>query len=293
MNWWKKLRGKLKIKEPIKKHTTLGIGGKAKYFIEPFDERELSEILKFAKQASFKVRLIGAGSNILSSDKPWNGIVIKLAAKNFTKLLVKKTHIIAGAGAGLGSLVKKAKENNLTGAEFLAGIPGTIGGAVFMNAGIKDLSMADLVEKIRVMDYNGNVMILDRKKIVFSYRESGLNKYIILAVVFRFKSGRRQAIEGRIARYLVERRLKQDWRNPSAGCVFKNPPGKSAGQLIDICGLKGLNIGGAQVSYKHANFIINKGGANSTDVATLMRRIKREIKCKFRVNLYPEIVIWD
>jgi UDP-N-acetylmuramate dehydrogenase len=181
----------------------------------------------------------------------------------------------------------------LAGLEFLAGIPGTVGGALAMNAGAWGRSIGELVEKATVMDYNGDIEVLTKKQMKFSYRNSSLQKYIILNIYLKLKKKNKRIINEKITGYLAQRRNSQDNSLPNAGCIFKNPSERiSAGRLIDLCGLKGRNIGDAFISLRHANFVLNKGNARARDVLKLMELAKREVRKKYRINLEPEIKIW-
>lgn len=293
MNWCKNLKGKLKLDEPLKKYTTFKIGGPAKYFIEPKDADDLKTSVNLAKNHKLPLLVIGGGSNLLISDKGINGLVIKLNSPYFKKLFFNNNICMAGAGCLLSQVIKNSGERCLSGLEFLIGIPGTVGGALVMNAGIAQKSIADCVEDVTVMDYNGKVKALNKKEIKFGYRQSSLSKYIILNARLKLiRKKKQKEIEAKIKDYLDERKKKQELRLPSAGCVFKNPSVCSAGRLIDLCGLKGRRIGDACVSVKHANFIVNLGQAKSTDVLSLLELITEEVKNKFNVILEPEIKIW-
>jgi len=295
MNWWKNLKGKVRLREPLKNHTTFKIGGPAKFFVEPKDPDDLKSLLILAKKYKFPLFVMGGGSNLLINDAGINGVVIKLNAPYFNKISYKGNYLSAGAGVWLNKVVSSAGKRGLSGAEFLAGIPGTIGGALAMNAGIaKDnCSIQKLVEKVTVMDYNGNIKVLNKKDLKFGYRESGLSKYIILSALLRLNRKSKKQIGDAIKAYLEYRRLTQDLSKPSAGCVFRNPQGNSAGRLIDLCGLKGKKIGGAGVSRKHANFIVNLGNGSASDVLKLAVFIRKKVKNKFNINLTPEIKIWQ
>lgn len=292
MNWCKSLKGKIRLDEPLENHTTFKIGGPAKYFIEPKDLDDLKTLVNLARNHKFPLLVIGRGSNLLVSDKGIDGIVIKLNSPYFKKLLFKNDICIAGAGCLLSEVIKNSGERCLSGLEFLIGVPGTVGGALVMNAGIAQRSIADYVEDITVMDYNGNIKALSKKEIKFGYRQSGLAKYIVLNSRFKFTRKKKQEIKLAIEDYLDERKQKQELHLPSAGCVFKNPAKSYAGRLIDLCGLKGRRIGDACISVKHANFIVNLGKARARDVLSLMGLISEEVKNKFNVILEPEIKIW-
>lgn len=302
MNWWKELKGRARLLEPLKNHTTFKIGGPAKFFVEPEDAADLKLLLGLAEKNKLPVRVIGRGSNLLISDEGIKDIVVRLSAPYFRNVSCKDNRLIAGSGALLNSVLLVCVKHGLTGAEFLTGIPGTVGGALAMNAGITEKahssklvahSMGDFVENVTVMDYRGNMKTLSRKDIKFGYRKSSLSKYIILGAVIKLKRGNRKEVRGKIKEYMDCRKISQDLSKPSAGCVFKNPPGDSAGRLIDLCGLKGKNIRGATVSVKHANFILNLGGASAKDVRRLMGLMKRKVNNRFNIDLIPEIKIWQ
>lgn len=281
MSWW---RGS--------EHTTFRIGGPAKFFIEARDIDELKLILSKVKKYNMPLLVIGRGSNILVSDKGVKAVVLQLNSPAFKKVRFNKNHLEAGSAITLSQILKETEERGLSGLEFLAGIPGTVGGALIMNAGIPGRNIGDLVREVKVMDYNGNIKNLKIKDIKFGYRISSLSKYIILKARFKLMKKNRQEIRNKISEYIAYRKLTQDLSRPSAGCIFKNPKGKSAGRLIDLCGLKGRSIGGASISKKHANFILNKGNARAEDVLKLMSLIKKRVKQKFDIALNPEIKIW-
>ncbi len=282
------------IKYPLKGLTTFGIGGEAEYFFTPKNAAQLAGALQQAKRNGLPVFILGGGSNILIVAKRLSGLVIKLSSPYFKKISSKGKFIYAGSGSPLSKVLKTAWEKSLSGFEFSAGIPGTVGGALAMNAGIPGESIFDLLEAAAVMDYNGKTKIIKKDKIKFAYRKSGLDKYIILSAKFKLKPGQKEKIRQAIKRYLESRRTKQDWKGLSAGCVFKNPqPDLSAGRLIDLCGLKGRRQGGAQISRRHANFIINCANAKASDVLSLMKLASGRVKNKFGVKLEPEIKIWQ
>mgnify|MGYP001581860734 CR=1 FL=1 len=295
MNWWRNLKGRIRLAEPLKNHTTFKIGGPAKFFIEPQDPNDLRLLLSLVKRYNLSLLVIGRGSNLLISDKGINGVVLRLNAPWFNKLSYKDNYLEAGSGALLSRVVLNALGHGLSGAEFLVGIPGTVGGALAMNAGIAqdNRSIAELVESVTVMDYRGNRKILNKKDIRFGYRTSSLSKYIILSALIKLNRKNKEQINDKIKAYLKYRKLTQDLSKPSAGCIFRNPKGHSAGRLIDLCGLKGKRIGDAGVSLKHANFILNLGKGSARDVCKLMDLIRKKVNNKFNINLTPEIKIWQ
>lgn len=292
MNWWKCLKGKVKLKAPLKNYSTFKIGGRAKYFVEPKDTADLKLLLNCSKRYRIPVFIIGRGSNILVNDRGIDAIVLHLNSSPFKRISFRDNLLNVGSGALLARMIDFTRKHNLSGAEFLSGIPGTVGGAIVMNAGIKGKSIGNLVENIQVMDYNGKVKTLNKGEINFGYRNSDLSKYIVLSVRMKFKKASPREINNRISRYLNYRKLTQDLSRPSCGCIFKNPGRASAGRLIDLCGLKGTRVGDAFISPKHANFILNLKNAAARDVLNLMNLIKHKVKNKFKVSLEPEIKIW-
>ena len=297
MSWSKNLKKRARFSEPLRKHTAFKIGGPAKLFLRPLTLRKLRELIKDYRRSAKKVLILGAGSNLLVSDQGIDAAVVKLDAADFTKIKKAGDLVEAGAGKPINQLLAYCAKNGLSGLEFMAGIPGTVGGALAMNAGVsvsgRNLAIGDLVEQVKVMDYNGQLIIFDRTGLKFGYRESNLDKFVILSAAFKLKPRSKREVASNIAGYILRRKTSLDYSFPNAGCVFKNPPGDSAGRLIDSCGLKGSKIGGAEVSLKHGNFILNSGNASSGDVLALMRLIKKEVKKKYNISLKPEIKIWE
>lgn len=295
--------------EPLSNHTTFKIGGKADCWVEPRDLSDLRKILIFAKKHKISVLLIGNGSNLLVKDKGIKGIVISLEQPLFKQVKIVNNNLHIGAGLDLSGLVKIAQKNGLSGIEFLIGIPGTVGGAILMNAGVRAdclginryLSIGDLVQNIEVLKLDGSLVTLRKKDLRFSYRACNLDKFIIIAATLKLKPKNRAAIKKTMQKFWQYKKLRQEWKLPNAGCVFKNPllnsslrnrqPLLSAGQLIDLCGLKGLSRGGAVVSQMHANFILNNGNAKAKDVLDLMKVIQDKVKQRYNLNLIPEIKI--
>ena len=293
MNWRKELKGRVRLKEPLKKHTTFKIGGPAKFFIEPRDLEDLKQLLIICKRYKMPFFVIGSGSNILVSDQGLNAAVFRLSASFFKTLKFDGCYLEAGSGASLNQVIKKCAKQGLSGAEFLIGIPGTVGGAIMMNAGQAKAGpqVSDLIEDVTVIDHSGKIRKINKKDVRFGYRSCNLSRYIILRARFRLAAMGKKKIINDMRKYMLLKK-GQDYAHPSAGCIFKNPPGDSAGRLIDLCGLKGKGLGGASVSLKHANFLINKSKASAKDVLRLMRLIKKEVKRRFKINLHPEIKLW-
>ncbi|MFH1188200.1 MAG: UDP-N-acetylmuramate dehydrogenase [bacterium] len=272
-------------------HTTFRIGGPADFFVEIKNPDELVEAVLWAKEKKIKYFILGGGSNILFSDDGYRGLVIKIASKRVE--LVKNNLIIADAGVNLSQLVKFSTDNNLSGLEWAAGIYGTLGGAIFGNAGANGGCMADIVEEVEIFD-GKKIKIFKNKNLDFKYRFSSIKKgSVIVSAKLKLKKGDKQTSEKLIKKYLKERSEKQP-KGFCAGSIFKNPKSKkyiSAGWLIEQCGLKGLKIGQAQISEQHANFIINLGGAKASDVLGLIEKVKKEVEGKFGVKLREELNI--
>lgn len=292
MNWWKGLGSRVRLNEPLKSKTTFKVGGEASFFCEPKDAGELRLLIISAKKYNVPVFVMGSGSNILVDDRGVNGLVLKLSSVFFKRIAVKRSYLEAGSGVMLVKLIQTALNNNLSGLESLSGIPGTLGGALSMNAGAAGISIGDLVQRVKVMDYKGNIRILQSEDIKFGYRKTNLGKYIILSGLLRLARKDKEEIKNNIRKYLEYRRKTQDVTSPNAGCIFKNPKGDFAGRLIESCGLKGARQGGACVSLRHANFILNQNSASADDVLKLMDMIKKKVRHVFGIELEAEVKIW-
>ncbi|TRZ95980.1 UDP-N-acetylmuramate dehydrogenase [bacterium] len=292
MRWPKNLDEKIRLRVKLAGYTTFKIGGPARFFFEPDSLKELLEALAFAKNKGIPVVILGAGSNILVSDSGLDGLVIKLSGRDFKLLRINGVYMQAGCGLKLNQLLIGAKNKSLSGFEFLAGIPGTLGGALMGNAGARGKSIGDLVEELRVLDYNGKIKLLKKDQLKFSYRKSNLHKYIIVSAKLKLAPGKQDEIALLISQFLRQRARTQENNLPNAGCIFKNPTKAVAGKLIEACGLKSKAAGGAVISKVHANFILNRGRAKSKDVLSLMHLMRDEVKRRFKVNLEPEIILW-
>ena len=269
-------------------YTTWRIGGLAKYFYVANSNEELIKAINIARQLVIPYFILGGGSNLLIDDCGFVGLVIKIQTSNYR---VYHNHIIVDAGIRLSKLIKISLDNNLTGLEWATGIPGTVGGAVRGNAGVMGQSISDILTKITIFSKN-KIKTMTVSEAQFSYRQSIFQQHkskIILSVEVKLKKGNANQSQKVISELLQQRQRKQPLNYPNAGCIFKNPARQSAGQLIDQCGLKGEKIGQAQISLKHANFIVNLGGATSKQVLTLINLIKQTVKDKFAVDLQVEI----
>lgn len=278
---------------PMKKYTSFKCGGNASVLIIPDSIETLEKIIEFSYSKNVKPLIIGNGSNLLVTDNGINGVVIKIGSQLSEIKLVDDTTIYCEAGASLKSLCMFALENSLSGLEFAYGIPGTLGGAVYMNAGAYGGEMKDVLDSVNHIDDNGNVGTLNKYNLDLGYRHSAYtdNGFVITSAVLKLKKADKKDIKEAMDDKLQRRKDKQPLEYPSAGSTFKRPVGYFAGALIEDCSLKGYTVGGARVSEKHAGFVINKGGATSTDVITLIKDVQRIVYEKHGVMLEPEVKI--
>jgi len=283
-----KIVSRLKINEPLKNHTTFRIGGPAAYFAETATVTELQKIYSFALKKKLPFYVLGGGSNVLFGDKGFDGIVARLTG-DFCEYRFSRETLYAGAGVRLAALVSDCSDKELSGLECLAGIPGTVGGALISNAGTSLGWIEDTLKSAEILAASGRVRRLAREKIKFSYRTSSLEGTIVLGAVFHLKKAPKNDIVNKIAELLRRREERQPAGTWNAGSIFKNPPEDSAGRLIEACGLKGLQFGGAEVSPKHANFIVNKGSAKASDVRALIAAVHQKVKEKSGIELELEI----
>lgn len=279
-----------KCNEPLSKHTTLCIGGNADCFVEVETEEQLVSLLKFINENSIKFFVIGGGSNLLFSDEGFKGIVLKLSGE-FCKYEISRNNVICGAAVSLAYLAIKTAEHGLSGLEYLSAIPGTVGGAVFGNAGVKNCSMSDIVDKIEVIDYSGNKRVLTKNNINFEYRESDLQGNIITKIFFILKNADKNDILKTISQERKRRINSQPIGTKNAGCVFKNPESDSAGRLIDSLNLKNYSVGGIKISDVHANFFVNENNGNAQDMIELIEFVKDAVYKKYNIKLETEIKI--
>ena len=281
---------KVRINEPMNRHTTFRIGGPADYFLLPSSSEEVKGILEICKEESLQYFILGNGSNLLVSDEGYRGVIIQLY-RNYGGLTVEGTEIRAGAGVLLSQIAVAARNESLTGFEFAGGIPGTLGGAVVMNAGAYGGELKDVLKEAVVMDREGNIFTVPVEKLAMGYRTSLVKTagYLVLEVVISLKKGSQEEIRDTM-KDLADRRIsKQPLEYPSAGSTFKRPEGYFAGKLIMDAGLRGYQVGGAQVSEKHCGFVINKGNATAADVCRLMADVQAKVQEQFGVTLEPEV----
>ena len=276
---------------PMKEYTTFRVGGEAECLILIQKEEELEKLVPYLNRIEQEYFILGNGSNLLVGDKGYQGIVLKLDG-GMEQITVDGTRITAKAGALLSRVALTARDHGLTGLEFAAGIPGSIGGGVVMNAGAYDGEMKQVVESVRVMDSEGRIATLDNDTMEFGYRTSIIRNrpFIVLEIVLRLAEGDREQINARMEELSQLRRSRQPLEYASAGSAFKRPEGYYAGKLIMDAGLRGFRIGGAQVSDKHCGFIINTGRATAADIREVIEEVQERVKERFHVSLEPEIV---
>lgn len=284
-------KNRIRTDEPMKEHTTFKIGGNAEVMVFPESIVEIQNIINAAKDFKVKVFALGNGSNLLVSDKGIEGIVICLDS-NFSSIRVEGENIYAFSGAHLSKIANVCLENSLSGFEFASGIPGTLGGAVKMNAGAYGGEMKDVVEYADCIDIHGNLFRLTKEELDFSYRHSAItDDIIVLGAMMKFHQGEKSRIKETMRDLNMRRKEKQPLEYPSAGSTFKRPEGYFAGKLIEDSGLRGYSVGGAQVSEKHCGFVINKDNASFDDVTKLINDVKKTVFEKFGVVLYEEVKI--
>jgi UDP-N-acetylmuramate dehydrogenase len=280
------------FQESMSKYTTFRVGGPADCMIVIRTEEELKKLIPYLNQIEQEYFVLGKGSNLLVGDKGYRGIVVKFG-EGMEEIRAEGTKLTVKAGAPLAKVAAAAKQNSLTGLEFAAGIPGSVGGAVVMNAGAYDGEMKQVVESVRVMDLNGEILVLDNDTMEFGYRTSIVKDrpFIVLETVLQLSEGKQEEIAARMEELAELRRSKQPLEYASAGSTFKRPEGYYAGKLIMEAGMRGYRIGGAQVSDKHCGFVINTGKATAADIKEVMEEVQERVKARFGVTLEPEIVL--
>ena len=278
------------VDEPMKKHTTFRIGGTADYYVLPKTIEEVKKVTALCKEAEIPYYVLGNGSNLLVSDRGYRGVIIHLY-RNMNRIEVEGTTIRAQVGALLSQIAGEALRHSLTGFEFASGIPGTLGGAIVMNAGAYGGEMKDVLQEVTALSQDGEVRVLSREELELGYRTSVIGKegYIALEAVIALKEGDMEEIRAVMEDLKERRTTKQPLEYPSAGSTFKRPEGYFAGKLIQDTGLRGFSVGGAQISEKHCGFVINKNHATAEDVVTLMREVSDRVEAKFGVPLEPEV----
>ncbi len=293
------IRGEVKLNEPLSKHTSFRIGGPADILAYPADRNDLSALLREAKKRNLSYVVIGGGTNLLVRDGGFRGVVVSVQRMN-TIRIEREYHAVGGtfttvyaeAGVALAKLLSFAAEEGLTGLEFAVGIPGTLGGALCMNAGTAGGEIGDIVDSVTMVSPEGEAITRGREQMEFGYRTARVPAgHVIVDAKVVLRRGDRTKIMAQVKELMDTRKQRQPWGQASAGSVFKNPQDDSAGKLIESAGLKGKTVGGAQVSDKHANFIVNNGNARAADVLALMEIVKNAVLEHRGVRLEPEIKI--
>jgi UDP-N-acetylmuramate dehydrogenase len=285
----------VKTEEPLAPYLAYRVGGPAELLVFPRDEADMVWIAEQARKHHVPITIVGSGTNLLVVDEGIRGIVISLlhAFKEIEPVSRTADSCLVRAGGGVGKpeFLEWSIAQDLAGLEFSAGVPGTIGGGIYMNAGTKYGSYGDILRELRLFDFRTGARTLKREEVHFGYRhQTAVGDTLVLNVLFELKSGDGKAVRAEVERIIAERAAKQPLDFPSCGSTFKNPEGHSAGRLIEKSGLKGLKVGGAEISEKHANFILNKNGAKASDILALIDVIRRTVKEKFAVELETEVI---
>lgn len=282
----------LLLEEPLARHTWLRLGGPAQYFLTPRTEEELLAIVQTCRQLTIPIHILGSGSNLLVRDEGIRGAVIRVIEPLLSEVRVEGTNVIAGGGTMLSHMITEAVRAGLGGVEHLVGIPGTIAGAVVGNSGGRAGDIGQLASSVTVLTQDGTVATRKGDELSFSYRRSSFQDMLVLSVTLSLTQDDSEELNRRIRKNWIMKRSTQPLADQSAGCIFRNPRGLSAGALIEQCGLKGLSVGKARISERHANFIVTEAGASSRDVEQLISRIQKAVAEKFAVDLELEIKVW-
>lgn len=292
MDWLNGFDGRIENDVPLAPLTWFGVGGPAKHVVSPRGEAQLADLMRRADAMGLPLAVLGGGANVLVSDDGVNGVVVRLDDDAFTRIDVAGEYLTAGGGVDLMTLCNRCVWEGMAGLECLAGIPGTVGGAIRMNAGGRFGEISNCIEWVRVMRPGGTIETLRRDQCGFGYRHSRLGSAVVLAVRFRLQREPPDEVAVRYREYWTYKKRSQPLSACSAGCVFKNPPGESAGRLIDGAGLKGTHRGRARVSEHHANFIVADSGATASDVLQLVEHIRDVVWKKSGIKLELEIEVW-
>lgn len=282
----------LKRDEPLAPYTWLKVGGPAQFLLEPRDADELTRVVKACNAEGIPVRVLGGGSNVIVRDEGVGGAVLRLTNPSFAQVQISGNRVTAGGGALLSHVISETVRAGLAGFENLAGIPGTIGGALHGNAGGRHGEIAQFVRRVTVLTASGETLVRTDDELQFDYRQSNLDELLVLEAEFELQPDDPDQISQRLKKIWIAKKASQPLSSQTAGCVFKNPRGQRAGQLIEQAGLKGARIGGAEINDRHANFIVTHEGASSGDVLRLMDLVRSKVAEQFGVPLEPEVKIW-
>jgi len=284
-------KARIRRDEPMARHTSMRVGGPAEFWVEPANERDLARLLHYCHVREVPVTVIGRGTNLLVLDGGIQGVVIGLTNEEFSKVEVDGEQILARAGARLKTIVTVAAKHGLGGLEFMEGIPGSLGGALRMNAGAMGKQTFDIVDWVRYISYSGDIYDTEAKNLPVAYRSCPVfHNHIALSAILRGTKTEKKTIDGRL-RAFAEKRWSSQPAKPSAGCIFKNPAAIPAGKLIEELGLKGMAVGGARISEMHGNFIVNEGKATAGDVLQLIAAIRDRAQRERGIDLEPEVMI--
>jgi UDP-N-acetylmuramate dehydrogenase len=282
----------LRTAEPLAPHTWFKIGGAAEYFAEPTNMDELSSLVRRAREENLPVRLLGGGSNVLIREAGVPGVIIRLSQPAFSEIQSNSDGILAGGGARLGHVISAAVREGLAGLETLVGIPGTVGGALHGNAGGRGGDIGQWTHQATVMTHTGEIIERKREELVFAYRQSSLDELVILQARFQLEHDNPEELTKRMQKQWILKKAAQPLDHQSAGCIFKNPRGMSAGMLIENAGFKGKRVGAAEVSDRHANFIVAHEGCTSDNILSLIEQVREGVQERLGVELELEIEIW-
>lgn len=282
----------LSPEEPLAPWTWLKLGGPADRFYQPVSRNQLIALVQCLVQADIPIRVLGGGSNLLVPDDGVRGAVIRVADPLLSEISVDGNVVTAGGGALLSAIVSESVRCQLAGLENLVGIPGTLGGAITGNAGGRQGDIGDFVQSVDVLTTSGEVAVRSGDELTFAYRKSSVSDLVVLSAVLELKADESDDLTSRLKKTWIMKRATQPLSDQSAGCIFRNPRGLSAGALIEQCGLKDLSVGGVRISDRHANFMVTSDGATSADVESLIEKVQNAVYEKFGVNLEPEIRRW-
>lgn len=286
----KRIRPRVRVNEPLGRRTTLRVGGPAEYFVEAMSLRDVADTVQASRELGLPLHVIGGGSNLLVADAGVQGVVLSLHGMKKINVFGSKVHV--QAGANLSTLVNRCSSEGVAGPQSLAGIPGSVGGALAMNAGGRYGEIADYVERVIWINPKGELESRYREELEFGYRSSELRKGVVIEAVLQGSIGDRGELIAQGREILQQKLAAQPYSEFSAGCTFKNPKGQSAGRMIDMAGCKGLRVGGAMVSNRHGNFVINTGDARAHDVLELMSQVATRVFEVHGVELQPEVQLW-
>jgi len=282
----------LKRDEPLAPYTWLKVGGPAQFFLEPRSADELTRAVKACCNEGIPVRVLGGGSNLVVRDEGISGLVLRLNHPAFSEVKINGTRVTAGGGALLSHVISETVRSGLAGFENLSGIPGTIGGALHGNVGGRHGEIAQFVRSVTVLTATGEKLVRSEDELSFDYRQSNLDELLVLEAEFELQQDDPDQISQRLKKIWIAKKASQPLSSQTVGCIFKNPRGQRAGQLIEQAGLKGTRIGGAEINDRHANFIVTHEGASSSDVLRLMDLVRSKVAEQFGVPLEPEVKIW-